>query len=736
MKIGRIENDAEKKEIEWQLAKLFEELLINELASKNLPLDTPITWLRQNDISKKFVYPGIYRIYTMPEYRSKQEFHHPSYYAEKFNLISINLNTRPYTYTLLPKEKRPDKFRLKSYQESIIKQISILDTSVLIEAPTGAGKSVIASQIAKDEIEKGGIVLVVAPKVILLKQLQETFSELRPQIIHGPGEYDAGCHMFISTLQTAHKRELGFDPTMIIIDEIHYGFSGKMIEQLLEEFDGRLIGLSATPYDQDGVLLKGFGYHINKYGLKYMLENGYLVYPLCYAPVKVDLSPIGLVGGDYNQSELDKAFNNQENILKIVQSTKDVIMQRKASLAFCINIAHAEAMAQAYSDHGAPAKAIHSKLSKSEQDRIMDDYKGGKLKILSNPMMLTTGFDYPATDCIVLARATQSQNLYRQMVGRALRLSEGKQDAIILDCSNVIDTLGLPTKPIEERQPKAKIKPVCKECGGDTFFTRVSEKYNSVYRVCASCGDEQGIEKKGLECKACGLIADEKTRYFTKDGDLYMECSVCRHHTLLEKSSTKEELEALFDVAFVQKLQKEISMLYLRNLLENHDPFFPFTAEVSRHIHALQAFIVKKPQKFIAIKSLHSLSRISDFVQSFKEEGFSGEVWELDKYRGWRLFTQKFEDRLLDANISILKEKIEHSKTLEEIWVFMNQANRHQNLEPLSDAVYANLQKEIKLSNLEGIEAMVLKRIKQLYLQKEPIEKIGGFVQMMEQVLL
>ncbi|MBT5935428.1 DEAD/DEAH box helicase family protein [Sulfurimonas sp.] len=348
MKISSFENEAQKREIELQLARLFTNLIINELHSKELKKSTSVNWLTQKDILKKFEYPRIYRDYVRPEYRSKQEFEYPSVYAERENLVDIDYSTRPYTYKLVLKHSCSMDFVLRPYQESIIKQVSLLDKSVLVEAPTGAGKSVIAAQIAKNEIKKGGIVLVVAPKIILLEQLQKTFAEIDSQIIHGPSEYNVNYHMFISTLQTAHKRDLGFKPTMIIIDEIHYGFSGKMIEQVLEEFNGRLVGLSATPYDHNGITLQGFEYHINKYDLQYMLDNAYLVYPLCYAPVKIDLSPISLVGGDYNQTELDEAFNNYENILKIVHSTKDTVLKREASLVFCINIAHAEAMAHAY----------------------------------------------------------------------------------------------------------------------------------------------------------------------------------------------------------------------------------------------------------------------------------------------------------------------------------------------------------------------------------------------------
>lgn len=733
--IFSIEYEANKKEIKLQLAYAFEAFLIDELMSKGKSLDTPINWLKQSDISKKLVLPSIYKEYIRFDHHSKQDFLLPSHYAKKYNLIDINEKTKPYTYTLIPKNKQPKNFQLRPYQESIIKQVSILKESVLIEAPTGAGKSVIASQIAKEEIQRGGTVLIVAPKIILLEQLQETFSELQPQTIHGPDEYDANHHIFISTLQTAHKRKLGFEPSMIIIDEIHYGFSGKMIEQLLREFDDRLIGLSATPYDQNGAPLKGFEHHINKYDLNYMLKNGYLVNPLCYAPVKIDLSSISVIGGDYNQTELDRAFNNQENILRVVRNTKDTVLKREASLVFCINIAHAEAMAQAYNDYGVPAKAIHSKLSINEQEQIMDDYKNGKLKILSNPMMLTTGFDHPATDCIILARATQSQNLYRQMVGRALRLSENKKDAVILDCSNVIDNLGLPTKPIEEKQPKIKTLQICKECEGSTFFKRIENKYKNAFRVCATCGDEQIIEKKGLECEKCGLIANERTRYLTKENTLYMECNKCHHLTIIEKASNQEELEAIFDLVFIKKLQQDITILYIGDLMEKYSPSFAFTPEVSRHVHALQAFIVKKPQEFVGVSSVFRLNRIDDFFQSYKDEGFSGTFFELEKAENWRLFTQKFEDKLLDTNVSVLKDKIESAKNVENLWALINQLNQQQNLEKLPSEIYKELLVDISQSKIDGIESMVVKRIKQLYWQKEQIENIKGFVQMMKEVL-
>lgn len=733
-KISTIEANAKKEEAQIQLAKNFVKLLIEELKSKNLPLTMPVSWLTQKDIAQRFEYPKIYNSYVSPDYRSKQEFEHPSFYAAEYGLIKLNHATKPYTYTLIQEENQQKTFFLRPYQRSIIKQVSVVGKSVLIEAPTGAGKSVIASNIAKNEIEKGGQVLVVAPKIILLEQLENTFNELSPQIIHGPGEYDVTHSIFISTLQTAYKRELGFNPTMIIIDEIHYGFTGKMIEQLLSKFNGRLIGLSATPYDQNGVPLQGFDYHINQYDLNYMLDNGYLVYPLCYAPIKVNLAPISIVAGDYNQTELDTEFNNIENISRVVDATKDMIIKSQSSLVFCINISHAEAMAQVYNEQGVSSKAIHSKLSKEEQKIIMGDFKAGRLKVLTNPIMLTTGFDYPATDCIVLARATRSQNLYRQMVGRALRLSKNKKSAIILDCSNVIDDLGLPTKPIQPKETKVKSILTCRECEGNKFFTRI--KNDNAYRICATCADEHLIEKRGNECEVCGLLANETTKYFTKNDALYMVCQECNHHTLIEHTTSKQELEAIFDMTFVKRLQKEFSLLFMKHLLGNYEPGFAFSAEISRHVLALQMAIVKDAYKFIGIEGIYDLSRIDDFLKSHRDEGFNGNMWELDRYRGWRLFSKKYEDRILNEDVAIIKEKIEEVQYIDDLWSLINQANAKDGAEPLSESLLDQLQNEIRNSRINEIEEMVVKRVKKLYFENEPIEKINGFVKMMEEVLI
>ena len=734
---GKYEREriAMAKEAERQSALSFEKHLKNLL--KKTPKETStLTGYTLKELYETFEYPKATHSYWFRHGKTgSYALKEPHILAEKLGLIAIDISVRPYSYTVLEKEKSP--FALRPYQKHIIDDVAALKGSVLIEAPTGSGKSVIASYIASDEVAKGGKVLIVAPKIILLEQLQETFAILNPQIIHGAKDYDRQHSVFISTIQTAHKRDLGFEPTMIIIDEVHYGFSGKMIEVLLEDFKGRLIGLSATPYDQDGNPLKGFDKHINQYDLAYMLQNNYLVFPKCYTPLKVDLSHINVIAGDYNQTELDSSFNTIEHVMQIVQTTAPKLLEQKAGLVFCINIAHAEAMAKAYSENGIPTKAIHSKLTKSEQDSIMQEYKNGELKMLANPVILTTGFDHPKTDCIVLARATQSKNLYRQMVGRALRLYEGKTHAVILDCAGVINDLGLPTEPIKPSEyVVARTIPQCPECESTKLFRKIQQ--DKEYIICADCGESRVIEKKGIECSWCGLMHNALSKYEAQGNSLYLICDTCGEKTFVSESSSQEELTEIFDTKYMKQMQKKLTLEYIEYLIDNATISFPFCEEVNKHILALQAYIIKNPTECVA-KSIASMRRSNVAFKHSREEDKTtienawNEPWS---WKGsGRLFSLRLEEELLYSEVADLREILKNTQTINETITIINKLLDITKQESLNNAIHQELLQDIKKSTVPNIEVMCIKRLKDLYHNGESINGIKYFVAMMESVL-
>jgi len=718
-KSWRVKHDMEIAEADRQCALKLVALIKEKANGANSAR------LKQSDI-KKVIHckaPGVYGSLL-----------NPVSCAKKLNMIEIDEFTRPFTYTLT--ENFDEKvFELRPYQTHIIHQAKVAESSVLIEAPTGSGKSVMASEIAKDETVKGGKVLIVAPKIILLEQLQETFAALDPQIIHGAKDYNTEHNVFISTLQTAYKRELGFEPTMILIDEVHHGFSGKMIEQLLKNFKGRLIGLSATPYDQNGLPLSGFDLHIDEYDVKYMLVNGYLVPPVSYAPVKVDLKGITTVAGDYSQSELDQRFNTHSDIMKIVEHTKEKIMQSKAALIFCINIDHAAAIAKIYNGQGVPTRAIHSNLSKAEQKEIMTAYKSGEIKLLANPMLLTTGFDYPATDCIVLARATRSQNLYKQLVGRALRLSKGKTQAMILDCAGVIDNLGLPTDPIDVKmQIGSNKKSVCESCESERLYRKVLK--NRTYMVCADCGAQREVEQKATECEKCGIILGKDASFFIENEQLYVICSSCEHHTLVSVTDSQEQMREIFDSSYVEALQKKAVLTILEYWMNEYGSAFILQKKVTEHLKAFHVYITRHPDLFVAADS-YDIRRIKDFNQSrIEDPNMDDNTYMTRGGHNWRLFGKEMEEHLLYAGIADLQHLLRISQSLQESFALVNKIRSEKGEELIEDEFIDSVMSRVKKSSLDGINAMTNKRLKDIYFEGGSLSELKDFVKLMESVLL
>jgi len=396
-------------------------------------------------------------------------------------------------------------FPLYPYQTDIINQTINSDESTLIQVPTGGGKTVIAKEIVKYLTNKlNKQVLFVAPQINLMEQTKEEFQELFPLIIHGK-EDNTNHNVLISTLQTASRRDI--NPDIIIIDEVHHGFEGKMIAKLRRDNPNtRIIGLSATPYDKNGKQLQGFGLILDRYDMKYMIENNFLVNLQVEKLVHIrNLDTIKPPkGNDYNIDALGKIMCNDKTIMEIVRTTGEYIWDKK-TIVFAVNISHAELLTKAYQDAGFAARVIHSELPNKHLavEQEIQDFKDGKTKILVSVAMLTTGFNVPDTDVAVIARPTKSQNLYKQMVGRVLRTADGKTHALLLDCGNVIDELGYPLEPIKEKTTKeiGNGKQKCGLCGSEAL--KLIHKDDKSYWECKECKHLKPIEQGSYECMWC-----------------------------------------------------------------------------------------------------------------------------------------------------------------------------------------------------------------------------------------
>lgn len=395
-----------------------------------------------------------------------------------------------------------------------------------------------------------------------MQQTAEVFKGLKPHIIHGTKKYDKNHHTLISTIQTAYRRDI--NPDVIIIDEIHHGYSGKMVKELIKDKkDIQIIGLSATPYDESGNLLDGFDLVLNQYDMKYMIKNGYLVPIRAHVLTKPDLSNVDIIAGDYNIAQLGKVVSKNNTILEIVTSSKSFILESNKTIVFAVDINHAELLSKSYRQEGFTSVALHSKLQREDIEYEIERFKKGHTKVLVSVLMLTTGFDVPETDLAIIARPTKSQNLYKQMVGRIARIAKDKKYGILLDCGNVIENLGKPLDPIKPTNThKSNRKITCDKCESENI--RFQTNQYGMFWECQDCSYIKEIENKNLyQCEHCNKEYSYEGSFEIVNNKLYLNCT-CGYETLISEFTGTEKFLEIEDNTIYEGDGKYISFIESR----------------------------------------------------------------------------------------------------------------------------------------------------------------------------
>ena len=238
--------------------------------------------------------------------------------------------------------------------------------------------------------------------------------------------FDIDCPIVVASIQTLHRRLSKIDPShfdCIIIDESHLAMAETWMKASRYFYPKLLLGLTATPERLDGISLGNlFDKMVVEYGIDYGINNGYLV-ELEGIRVKTEISldTVRTTAGELNASDLEKIINTPMRNRFIVEKWKEHANGLK-TLAFCVDMRHAIDLSQAFNDAGIRSTFIVSdeQLCPDRKQRI-SDFKNGKYDVVTNVMILTTGFDYPAAECVIAARPTKSKTIYLQGVGRVTR---------------------------------------------------------------------------------------------------------------------------------------------------------------------------------------------------------------------------------------------------------------------------------------------------------------------------
>lgn len=333
---------------------------------------------------------------------------------------------------------------LRPYQEAAKASIlqeweSLGNRKTLLVLPTGTGKTIVFSSLAEELVRRGERVLILAHREELLQQAADKLSKLTGLMCavekaENTAE-DTWFRITVGSVQTLcrENRQSRFDPDhyqTIIVDEAHHVLASSY-QKILAYFDkAKVLGVTATADRTDkrnlGEFFDSLAY---EYTLPKAIKDGFLSrIKALTIPINIDLRNVGIQAGDYKVNDLGDAL--APYLEAIAKEMSEHCRDRK-TLVFLPLIATSQKMAEILTRYGFRAGEVNG----DSPDRVqkLKDFSTGKYNVLCNSMLLTEGYDEPSIDCVVVLRPTKSRSLYSQMIGRGTRLSEGKENLLILD---------------------------------------------------------------------------------------------------------------------------------------------------------------------------------------------------------------------------------------------------------------------------------------------------------------
>lgn len=401
-----------------------------------------------------------------------------------------------------------DMFRLMDRSEDLTKKkelrphqsraIHLLRSSlgkgnrkVVVQGPTGFGKTLVAAKIIEGAIEKGNTAVFMAPAISLIDQTVEAFeaegiASIGVMQANHP-RTDPSARVQVCSVQTLRTRDIPKAP-LFIVDECH--ISHEVIYRVMDQFpDAFFVGLTATPW------AKGMGLRwqdlVIPTSIGELIDGGYLSRFTVYAPDVPDLSKVKTVSGDYQQSQLAEVMS-EGGLVGHVADTWLKDGENRPTLCFAVNRSHAADLRAQFAARGVASEYVDGNTDRVERNRIGRLFSRGEVKVICSVRTMTTGVDLPVS-CIIDAAPTKSEILHVQKIGRGLRINPGTEDLKILDHAGNSLRLGLVTEigadrlddtekgARQERKPKAdKLPKPCTGCG--VLHTS---------RACPACGKER-----------------------------------------------------------------------------------------------------------------------------------------------------------------------------------------------------------------------------------------------------
>jgi DNA repair protein RadD len=406
---------------------------------------------------------------------------------------------------------------LRPYQKDAVSAVYCYlrnhDDNPVVVIPTAGGKTPILATICRDAIQNwNGRVLVVSHVKELLEQAVDKLKQVCPEL--PVGVYSAGLNrrdtrekVIVAGIQSIYRRAGELDPfDLVIVDEAHLiPTDGEgMYRQFLAEAKTlsphlRVIGLTATPFRLDAGpicspenFLNGVCYEI---GVKELIVGGFLSPLITKAGIsKADTGNLHIRAGEFVADEVEQLMDDDRLVESACEEIIASTTERETCLIFAAGIKHGRHVARVLAEkHGVECGFVCGDTPAGERQELLARFRSRDerrlfahppLKYLCNVNVLTTGFDAPNIDSVVLLRPTMSPGLYYQMVGRGFRLFPGKKNCLVLDFGGNVLRHGPVDQISVKRRSRNGGDPPAKECPQCHTLVGIA------YAVCPNCGFE------------------------------------------------------------------------------------------------------------------------------------------------------------------------------------------------------------------------------------------------------
>ena len=378
------------------------------------------------------------------------------------------------------------------------------DSRPIVVAACGAGKSLLIAKLAEHFVSgaAGSVLILSSRKEILEQNAAKLPDHLVGVWSAGLGKKQLGRQITVASVQSLRKHVSKLPRVAaILIDECHvFGEAyAEMVNEILERSPGaRVVGYTGTPYlgDMNRTHLwmvpekkRVFTGIACEVGIGELLRDGYLCALTPYRPgAKLDTSGVKIDArtGDFQQNQLQAAVDTDDINATVTAEMISIIKaeNRHHTLVFCAGVEHAEHIRNALRTQGEIAEIVTGSTAAGDRAALIERFKCGGLPWLVSVETMTTGFDAPIADSLILLRPSKSAVLYLQIMGRVMRLHETKSDALVIDFTDTTVEMG-PCDEIEGQGPKQKsgqapVK-ICDEC------------FNIILaglKICPCCGHE------------------------------------------------------------------------------------------------------------------------------------------------------------------------------------------------------------------------------------------------------